>query len=87
MRGRGEEEDGGHQDGEEVMTCLASVVREIEIVLFVAGLVLCLHCQGGRPRVLGEVIGVGLGGLEGERRGGLVVRGMLEGGCGSHSKL
>ena len=52
------------------MTCLACVVREIEIVLFVAGLVLCLRCQGGRPRVLGEVIGVGLGELEGRRGGG-----------------
>ena len=58
------------------MTCLACVVREIEIVLFVAGLVLCLHCQAGRSRVLGEVIGVGLGGLEGGQGGGLVVRGM-----------
>ena len=58
------------------MTYLASVVREIEIVLFVAGLVLCLPCQGGRPRVVGEVIGVGPGGLEGGRGVGLVVRGM-----------
>ena len=58
------------------MTCLASVVREIEIELFLAGLVLCLLCQGGRPRVLGEVIGVGPGELEGGRGGGLVVRGM-----------
>ena len=69
------------------MTCLASVVREIEIVLFLAGLVLCLPCQGGRPRVVGEVIGVGPGGLEGGQGGGLVVRGMLELGCGPHSKL
>ena len=76
MRGRGEEEDGGHQDVEEVMTCLACVVREIEIVLFLAGLVLCLHCQGGRPREVMEVIGVGPGELEGGRGGGLVVRGM-----------
>ena len=58
------------------MTCLASVVREIEIVLFVAELVLCLPCQGGRPRVLGEVNRVGLGGQEGGRGGGLVVQGM-----------
>ena len=69
------------------MTCLACVVREIEIVLFLAGLVLCLPCQGGRPRVVGEVIGVGPGGPEGGRGRGLVVRGILEGECGSHSKL
>ena len=58
------------------MTCLACVVREIEIVLFLAGLVLCLPCQGGRPREVGEVIGVGLGGPEGGRGRGLVVPGM-----------